>query len=307
MADAQKVEIGFEGGQVVAVRLTEDELKDLRKQVEKGGWHDVKTEDGVLSVYVGKVAFLRIDSGEHRVGFSLNRRTDARPQAARRCARLGDAGRRAVVAQEPVRLPLRAALLGRSAAPDHHPRPPARGPAPRARRADPGDRPGHRLLHARHGGVGRAPDGTASRSSTCSRSSSTTSMRPRRRARPHERRPDPGRRHRAPLRGRLDGRRRPHRRPRRDPRPGGRPARDPPRPQAQRPPRRRRAVRRPPLHHPRQPQAPSRRSRPRLRDPLRQLVRLLRPALPAERGAGAGAEARPGACRPPSLSGRPGC
>lgn len=73
MADAQRVEIGFEGGQVVPVRLTEDELKDLRKQVEKGGWYDVKTEDGVLSVYVGKVAFLRIDSGEHRVGFALNR------------------------------------------------------------------------------------------------------------------------------------------------------------------------------------------------------------------------------------------
>ncbi len=48
-----------------------DELKDLRKQVEKGGWHDVKTEDGAISLYLGKVAFLRIDSGEHRVGFSL--------------------------------------------------------------------------------------------------------------------------------------------------------------------------------------------------------------------------------------------
>jgi hypothetical protein len=71
MADAQKVEIGFEGGQVISVRLKDDELKDLRKQVEEGGWHDVKTEDGVLALYVGKVAFLRIDSGEHRVGFSL--------------------------------------------------------------------------------------------------------------------------------------------------------------------------------------------------------------------------------------------
>jgi hypothetical protein len=72
MVDAQRVEIGFEGGQVVSVRLTEDELKDLRKQVEKGGWHDVKTEDGVLALYVGKVSFLRIDSGEHKVGFGLN-------------------------------------------------------------------------------------------------------------------------------------------------------------------------------------------------------------------------------------------
>ncbi len=69
MADAQKVEIGFEGGQVVSVRLSQDSLEELRKQVEKGGWHDVTTEDGVLSVYLGKVAFLRIDSGANRVGF----------------------------------------------------------------------------------------------------------------------------------------------------------------------------------------------------------------------------------------------
>ncbi len=72
MADAQRVEIGFEGGQVISVRLGGEQLKSLRKQVEKGGWHDVETEDGVLALYVGKVAFLRIDSGEHRVGFSLS-------------------------------------------------------------------------------------------------------------------------------------------------------------------------------------------------------------------------------------------
>jgi hypothetical protein len=72
MAEAQRVEIGFEGGQVVSVRLTEDELRDLRKAVEKGGWRDVHTDEGVLSLYLGKVTFLRIESGEHRVGFSLN-------------------------------------------------------------------------------------------------------------------------------------------------------------------------------------------------------------------------------------------
>jgi hypothetical protein len=71
MAQAQSVEIGFEGGQVVSVRLTEGELKDLRKQLDKGGWHDVKSEDGVLAIYLGKVAFLRIDSGDSRVGFGL--------------------------------------------------------------------------------------------------------------------------------------------------------------------------------------------------------------------------------------------
>jgi len=72
MAEAQRVEIGFEGGQVVSTRLTEERLRELRRQVEQGGWYDVETEDGVLALYLGKVAFLRIDSGEHRVGFSLS-------------------------------------------------------------------------------------------------------------------------------------------------------------------------------------------------------------------------------------------
>ena len=71
MAEAQRVEIGFEGGQVVSVRLAENELADFRKALEKGGWHDLKTEEGILSIYLGKVAFLRIDSGDHRVGFQL--------------------------------------------------------------------------------------------------------------------------------------------------------------------------------------------------------------------------------------------
>ena len=43
MAEAQRVEIGFEGGQVISAGLAEDDLKDLRKQLEKGGWHDLHT------------------------------------------------------------------------------------------------------------------------------------------------------------------------------------------------------------------------------------------------------------------------
>ena len=83
MADAQRVEIGFEGGQVISARLAEDDLKDLRKQLEKGGWHDLHTEDGVISLYLGKVAFLRIASGDHRVGFG-GRRPTAQPFHLRR-------------------------------------------------------------------------------------------------------------------------------------------------------------------------------------------------------------------------------
>jgi hypothetical protein len=69
MAEAQRVEIGFEGGQVIQARLADQDLKDLRAALEKGGWHDLHTEDGVISLYLGKVAFLRVASNDHRVGF----------------------------------------------------------------------------------------------------------------------------------------------------------------------------------------------------------------------------------------------
>jgi len=70
MAEAQRVEIGFEGGQVISARLAEGDLKDLRKQLEKGGWHDVHTEDGAsLALDLGKVAFVRVQSGSGHVGF----------------------------------------------------------------------------------------------------------------------------------------------------------------------------------------------------------------------------------------------
>jgi hypothetical protein len=71
MAEAQRIEIGFEGGQVISTRLSEEDLKDLRARLEQGGWYDLPTEDGTIALYLGKVAFVRAESGEHRVGFGL--------------------------------------------------------------------------------------------------------------------------------------------------------------------------------------------------------------------------------------------
>jgi hypothetical protein len=73
MADgaADRVEIGFEGGQVIATRMNSDQLNALRTAVDKGdGWHDVSTADGNLAVDLGKVVFLRAAAPEHRIGFS---------------------------------------------------------------------------------------------------------------------------------------------------------------------------------------------------------------------------------------------
>jgi hypothetical protein len=68
---AGRVEIGFAGGQVVAVRMTEDKVKDLRKALDKAdGWSDVETEDGDIALDLRQVVFVRGAPGEHRIGFS---------------------------------------------------------------------------------------------------------------------------------------------------------------------------------------------------------------------------------------------
>jgi hypothetical protein len=70
MAEAQRVEIGFAGGQVLSARLADESLRAFRERLAgEKGWYDLQTEDGVLSVDIGKVTFLRVDSGDHRVGF----------------------------------------------------------------------------------------------------------------------------------------------------------------------------------------------------------------------------------------------
>ena len=52
------------------MRLDEGALKGLRTALERGtGWHDLEAEDGQVALDLAKVAYVRLDSGEHRVGF----------------------------------------------------------------------------------------------------------------------------------------------------------------------------------------------------------------------------------------------
>ena len=69
-AERLKVEVGFEGGQVLPTRLNTDSLKDLRAALEAGaGWVDLDADDGMVAVDVARIVFLRINSGGQRVGF----------------------------------------------------------------------------------------------------------------------------------------------------------------------------------------------------------------------------------------------
>jgi hypothetical protein len=69
--DLRRVEVGFAGGQAITLRLPQRAYDNFRKDVQKGGgWTEVESSDGLVSVNLDAVVFMKLDTGEHRVGFS---------------------------------------------------------------------------------------------------------------------------------------------------------------------------------------------------------------------------------------------
>jgi hypothetical protein len=69
--EAKRVEVGFSGGQVIMMRLGDKAYDQLRRAVQDGrNWYDVETVDGVVAVNLTQVVFVKLESAEHRVGFS---------------------------------------------------------------------------------------------------------------------------------------------------------------------------------------------------------------------------------------------
>lgn len=63
--------VGFAGGQVLALRLSDAQLSELRKTLREGRerWHEVEAADGAVLLDLGQVVYVRVESDEHRVGF----------------------------------------------------------------------------------------------------------------------------------------------------------------------------------------------------------------------------------------------
>ncbi len=69
---ATRVDIGFQGGQVLALRITSDEYKSLRQALDddkSSRWHEVKTQDSEVSIDLSQVLYIRLDTEDHKVGF----------------------------------------------------------------------------------------------------------------------------------------------------------------------------------------------------------------------------------------------
>jgi hypothetical protein len=68
----QKINIGFDGGQVLSARVKPEELTKLRAALGGNGWHDLEAEDGTVAVSLGSVVYVIVAHEEHRVGFGIS-------------------------------------------------------------------------------------------------------------------------------------------------------------------------------------------------------------------------------------------
>lgn len=68
-AHGRRVSIGFQGGQVLAVRVDDAQLRELYSSLQTGGWHELHCEDGPVRLHLGQVVYVRAEEEESRVGF----------------------------------------------------------------------------------------------------------------------------------------------------------------------------------------------------------------------------------------------
>ncbi len=69
MASSSRLSIGFQGGKVLAVRLSDQQLKALEGALGSQGWHEIQSEDGPVRIDLGQVVYVTSESEEPRVGF----------------------------------------------------------------------------------------------------------------------------------------------------------------------------------------------------------------------------------------------
>jgi hypothetical protein len=68
-AGSRRISIGFQGGQVLALRLADSELKKLYAALGESGWHEVDAEEGPVRVYLDQVVYVSAEGTDAHVGF----------------------------------------------------------------------------------------------------------------------------------------------------------------------------------------------------------------------------------------------
>ncbi len=64
-----RVSVGFQGGQTLALRVSDVQLQELHGSLGAGGWHELQSEDGPVRLDLAQVVYVRAESDDQRVGF----------------------------------------------------------------------------------------------------------------------------------------------------------------------------------------------------------------------------------------------
>jgi hypothetical protein len=68
----RRIDIGFQGGQILLVRVIPDEYDRFRKGLADSStarWFELKTQDSDVNIDLSQIVYVRLDTEEHRVGF----------------------------------------------------------------------------------------------------------------------------------------------------------------------------------------------------------------------------------------------
>jgi hypothetical protein len=65
----QRVTIGFQGSQVLALKMQDPDLDALLQALAGGDWHDITVDDGTVRANLSQVVYVKTDRDESRVGF----------------------------------------------------------------------------------------------------------------------------------------------------------------------------------------------------------------------------------------------
>jgi hypothetical protein len=69
---ARRIDVGFQGGQVLPVRVRQEAVDELRKALADASadrWFELKTQDSEVSIDLSQVVYVRVDTEESKVGF----------------------------------------------------------------------------------------------------------------------------------------------------------------------------------------------------------------------------------------------
>jgi hypothetical protein len=68
----RRIDIGFQGGQVLSVRVSQEVHDAFRKALSDSGsdrWFELQSQDSDVHIDLSQVVYVRLDTEDQRVGF----------------------------------------------------------------------------------------------------------------------------------------------------------------------------------------------------------------------------------------------